>query len=78
VTPVLAAACLQEAAWTLSATKSGEEASYHALVTGSISISNTKQVPVAVFGVLTAVTGGPSATVDCGSAMPFKVSMLLQ
>lgn len=63
----------QEAVWNLAATKSGEEASYQGVVSGTISISNSKPVPVAVYGVLTAVKGGPSATVNCGPSMPFQV-----
>jgi hypothetical protein len=65
---------MQEAAWTLAATKSGEEPRYQGLVSGSISITNSKAVPVVLYGVLTAIKGGPSATVTCGPAMPFKVS----
>lgn len=64
---------MQEAAWTLSATKSGEEASFQGVVSGSISITNSKPVSVTVYGVLTAVKGGPSAVVNCGPSMPFEV-----
>lgn len=65
---------LQEALWTLSATKTGEEATYQGVLSGTVSITNSKPVPVAVYGVLTAVKGGPSAVVSCGpTSMPFNV-----
>lgn len=67
---------MQEAAWTLAATKSGEEPRYQGVVSGRISITNSKAVPVALYGVLTAIKGGPSATVTCGPTTPFKVSAL--
>lgn len=66
---------MQEAAWTLSATKAGEEASFQGVVSGSITIINTRPVPVTVYGVLTAVRGGPSAVVSCGPSMPFQVGI---
>lgn len=67
---------LQEAAWTLSATKSGDEATYQGVVSGRISITNSRPVPVTVYGVLTAVKEGPSAVISCGPAMPFQVRIL--
>lgn len=57
----------------MSATKAGEEASFQGVVSGSVSIINTRPVPVTVYGVLTAVRGGPSAVVSCGPSMPFQV-----
>lgn len=64
---------LQEAAWTLAATKQGEEATRQGVVSGTISIANGRPQQAAVYGVLVAVKAGPSATVSCGPSFPFKV-----
>lgn len=64
---------LQEAAWTLAATKQGEEATRQGVVSGTISIANGRPQQAAVYGVLVAVKGGPSAEVSCGPSFPFKV-----
>jgi hypothetical protein len=63
----------QDAAWTLAVTKSGTDTTFQGFVTGQITLSNNQQVPIAIYGITNSVTNGPTATVTCGAAVPFRV-----
>eukprot|EP00775_Hariotina_reticulata_P008484 gene8484-8666_t len=62
-----------DAAWTLAVTKSGTDTTFQGFVTGQITLSNNQQVPIAIYGITNSITNGPTATVTCGAALPFRM-----
>jgi hypothetical protein len=68
----------QDAAWTLAATKSGSDTTYHGMVTGQLLLTNSHSRPLAVYSIASGVQYGPVAQVACGTPPPFQVSFRWQ
>jgi len=54
--------------------KTGMDTVYQGAVSGQVVISNPQNLPVTVYAIHAYVQGGPTATVSCGSPVPFQVS----
>lgn len=64
---------LQDVTWSLQVQKTGTDTVYQGAVTGQITITNPQATPVTIYGINSYVQGGPSATVSCGTQLPFQV-----
>lgn len=65
--------CLQDVTWNLQVHKTGTDTIYQGAVTGQVTITNPQATPVTVYSINDYVQGGPSATVSCGTQLPFQV-----
>eukprot|EP00775_Hariotina_reticulata_P004118 gene4118-4364_t len=62
-----------DATWTLTVQKTGMDTVYQGAVSGQVVVSNPQNVPVIVYAINSYVQGGPTATVSCGSPVPFQI-----
>jgi hypothetical protein len=66
---------LQDVTWNLQVQKTGTDTVYQGAVTGQVTITNPQATPVTVYNINDYVQGGPSATVSCGTQLPFQVCL---
>lgn len=66
---------LQDVTWNLQVQKTGTDTVYQGAVTGQVTITNPQATPVTVYNINSYVQGGPSATVSCGTQLPFQVCL---
>lgn len=69
----LCVSVLQDVTWNLQVQKTGTDTVYQGAVTGQVTITNPQATPVTVYNINDYVQGGPSATVSCGTQLPFQV-----